>query len=226
MNIIYEDKDILLVEKPQGVPSQNDKTCDTDMLSLVKEYLDKEDINLVHRLDRPVGGLMIFPKNKKACRNINEDIKLKNISKTYMGVICGNIGEKAELRDYLLKNSRLNTSKVVQKGVPNAKEGILLYETLSTCDTDEYGKLSLIKINLITGRHHQIRVQFSSRGFPLWGDTKYSKGIRCKKGFTNIALWSYELKFNHPIIKKEMEVKLPPHDIFPFNIEKFKVYYS
>lgn len=226
MNIIFEDKELIVVEKPQGTPSQEDKTGDKDMLTLVKEYLgNNNNVSLLHRLDRPVGGIMLFPKTQTASKTFNKDMQLNKIFKTYIAVVCGEAQPKEELKDYLLKNGRLNTSKVVQKGVPNAKEAILYYETLSIAETEKFGKLSLIKVNLITGRHHQIRVQLSSRGLPLWGDTKYNKGLKYDPGFINIALWSYKLEFYHPTTKSKMALKLAPKDIFPFNIEEFRLYY-
>lgn len=217
----------MVVEKAQGVPSQEDKTGDKDMLSMVRDYVGEsnEHVALLHRLDRPVGGIMLFPKSQIASKRLNEELKLKNIDKTYLAVVCGVTKPKDELKDYLLKNGRLNTSKVVQKGTPNSKEAILYYETLNVVDTEEYGKLSFVKIKLITGRHHQIRVQFSSRNLALWGDTKYKSNIRYGGGFKNIALWSYHLKFKHPTTKKNMEFKLQPQNIYPFNIADFKLYY-
>ena len=228
LNILYEDKDVLVVEKPQGVPSQEDKTGDKDMLSLVKEHIGKnnKNVTLLHRLDRPVGGIMLFPKSEIATKKLNEDIKLKNISKVYLAIVCGASKSKEELKDYVLKNGRLNTSKIVQKGTPNAKEAILFYETLDTVDTEKYGQLSLVKIQLTTGRHHQIRVQFSSRDLAVWGDTKYKSSIKYESGFKNIALWSYKLGFKHPVTNEYMEFKFPPQNIYPFNIENFKLYYS
>lgn len=226
MNIVYEDEEIIVVEKPPGIPTQEDKTYDKDMLTLVKEYLGSNyNVNLLHRLDRPVGGIMLFPKTERACKDFNKDMQLKKIIKTYLAVVCGDAQPTAELKDYLLKNGRLNKSRVVQKGVSNSKEAILKYELLSTVQTKKFGKLSLLKINLITGRHHQIRVQLSSRGLPLWGDTKYNKYIKYEPGFINIALWSHKLEFYHPKTKCKMALKLAPKDVFPFNIEEFRLYY-
>jgi len=220
MKIVYEDKDVLVVEKPQGVPSQQDKTGDKDMLSLATEYVG--ETTLLHRLDRPVGGIMLFPKSQIASAKLNEQLRLKEISKVYLAVVCGVPEPKGELKDYLLKNGRLNTSKVVQKGTPNSKESVLYYETISTSCTEKYGKLSLVKINLITGRHHQIRVQFSDRNFSIFGDTKY-KGSNRGTG-KDLALFSYQIGFKHPTTSEYLEFKLTPSNIYPFNIDSFKLY--
>ena len=208
LKVIYEDNHIIVVEKVPNIPSQADKTGDVDMLSLVKDYI-KEKYNkpgnvylgLVHRLDRPVGGIMIFAKTSKAASRLSNEVREKVFKKKYLAVVDGKIGEeKGTLEDYLYKDQRNNMSKVVNKDKKNAKFAKLDYEVL------KYNKikdLSLVKINLHTGRHHQIRVQLSNFGHSIFGDQKYGKRGRGKQ----IALWAYELTIKHPITKEEMTFK-------------------
>ena len=208
LKVIYEDNHIIVVEKVPNIPSQADKTGDVDMLSLVKDYI-KEKYNkpgnvylgLVHRLDRPVGGIMIFAKTSKAASRLSNEVREKVFKKKYLAVVDGKIGEeKGTLEDYLYKDQRNNISKVVNKDKKNAKIAKLDYEVL------KYNKikdLSLVKINLHTGRHHQIRVQLSNFGHSIFGDQKYGKRGKGKQ----IALWAYELTIKHPTTKEEMTFK-------------------
>ncbi len=229
ITIVYEDQHILVVVKPPKIPSQSDKTGDTDMISLLKEYLvskysKHQDpyIGIVHRLDRPVGGLMVFAKTKDANAKLSEEIRSKRFQKEYYAVICGRPEKNQdELRHDLVKNQATNLSRVVTKNAKNAKqvkEAVLTYELLGSTETDEYGTLSLVKIQLLTGRHHQIRVQFSHEGFPLWGDTKYNKMFIDKKGWTQIALWAGSISFHHPQNKKVCSFTLQPPEEFPFSL--------
>ena len=208
LKVIYEDNHIIVVEKVPNIPSQADKTGDVDMLSLVKDYI-KEKYNkpgnvylgLVHRLDRPVGGIMIFAKTSKAASRLSNEVREKVFKKKYLAVVDGKIEEeKGTLEDYLYKDQRNNISKVVNKDKKNAKIAKLDYEVL------KYNKikdLSLVKINLHTGRHHQIRVQLSNFGHSIFGDQKYGKRGKGKQ----IALWAYELTIKHPTTKEEMTFK-------------------
>ena len=211
LNVIYEDNHIIVVEKPVNVPSQADKTEDIDMLTIIKKYI-KEKYNkpgdvylgLIHRLDRPVGGVMVFAKTSKAAARLSEQVREKEFQKRYLVVVNGRM-EKSEgfLQDYLLKNERLNMSKVVSKGTKNCKLAKLEYEELFyQSETD----LSLLKIDLHTGRHHQIRVQLSSRDHSIYGDQKYGGRGHGKQ----IALWAYELSFLHPITKERLNFKVLP----------------
>ena len=175
LNVIYEDNHVIVVEKPVNIPSQADKTGDMDMITMIKDYL-KEKYNkpgnvyvgLVHRLDRPVGGIMVFAKTSKAASRLSESIRIKEFKKTYLAVVNNeNLAKEAVLEDYLYKKEALNKSMVVSKDKHGAKLSKLSYKTLKTEE-----KLSLVEIELETGRHHQIRVQFSSRGNALYGDQK------------------------------------------------------
>jgi len=226
LKVLYEDAHIIVVEKPPKIPSQMDKTGDKDMLTYVSEYLQTKYpdtkspyVGLIQRLDRPVGGVMVFAKTKVANQKLSEQIQRKEIGKIYYGVVCG-VPEKDHelLVDFLLKQSKTNTSKVVSKGTPNAKEAILEYDLQETLDTSEYGVLSLLKIILKTGRHHQIRVQLSSAQLPLWGDTKYNHAFAKQKEWTQVALWAKTLTLEHPKTKKSLTFHSSPKDNFPFTL--------
>lgn len=231
IKVLHEDSHIIVVEKPPKVPSQGDKTGDKDMLTYVSEYLQGKNpkekdpyVGLIQRLDRPVGGAMIFAKTKLANQKLSEQIKLKEIGKEYFGVVCGVPTDKQnDLVDYLLKSTQLNMSKVVSKGTTNAKEAILEYEVMETIETPEYGPLSLLKINLKTGRHHQIRVQLLNANMPLWGDNKYNKSFVKQKEWTQIALWAGVLKIDHPVTNKHYTFHSSPKEQYPFTLfQKYK----
>ena len=211
MKVLYEDNQIIVVEKEPNIPSQQDKTEDLDMLTLVKQYI-KEKYNkpgevylgLVHRLDRPVGGVMVFARTSKAASRLSEQVRNKTFKKKYLAVVDGKFDNiVGTLEDYLYKDERNNISKVVDKNKKNAKYAKLDYEVL---DYDEKRDLSLVKINLHTGRHHQIRVQFANFNHSLYGDQKYGKRGKQKQ----IRLWAYELEFEHPVKKEKMTFKSIP----------------
>ena len=219
LNVIYEDNHIIVVEKPVNIPSQGDKTGDLDMLTIIKEYL-KEKYNkpgnvylgLVHRLDRPVGGVMVFAKTSKAAARLSEQVREKVFKKTYLVIIDGIMDKKCgSLEDYLLKNEKNNMSKVVKEGTKNAKFAKLDYQVLKY---NEEINLSVLKIDLHTGRHHQIRVQFSSRDHSIYGDQKYGGRGHGKQ----IALWAYSLEILHPITKEKMLFKAVPEKIGSWKI--------
>lgn len=226
--IIFEDKHVIVVEKPPKVPSQSDKTNDIDMISMLRDYLKEKYpgarnpyIGLVHRLDRPVGGLMVFAKTKEANRSLSEQIRVKDFEKEYYAVVSGKPeANSGELRDYLKKLRTVNMSKVVSEGTKDAKEAILEYQVLETIETEEFGTLSLVSIKLKTGRHHQIRVQFSNAGIPLWGDNKYNKEFVKMKKWTQIALWSKYIGFSHPKDKSKCTFESKPNKETPFNLFK------
>lgn len=211
MKIIYEDNHIIVVEKEPNIPSQQDKTGDIDMLTLVKQYIKEEYnkpgevyIGLVHRLDRPVGGIMVFARTSKAASRLSEQVRNKTFKKKYLAVVDGRIDKTVgTLENYLYKDERNNMSKVVDKNKKNAKLAKLDYEVL---DYDEKRDLSLVKINLHTGRHHQIRVQFANFNHSLYGDQKYGKRGKQKQ----IRLWAYELEIEHPVKKEIMTFKSLP----------------
>lgn len=211
MKVIYEDNQIIVVEKEPNIPSQSDKTGDKDMLSLVKEYIKEKYnkpgevyIGLVHRLDRPVGGVMVFARTSKSASRLSEQVRNKTLKKTYIATVDGKFEENAgTLENYLYKDERNNMSKVVNKEKKNAKLAILDYEVLNY---DEKRDLSVVKVNLHTGRHHQIRVQFAYAGHSLYGDQKY--GVRGKG--KQIRLWAYKLTLEHPTKKEMMTFESKP----------------
>lgn len=203
LNVLYEDNHVIVVEKPINVLSQGDATGDKDLLTMVKEYVKVKYnkpgnvyIGLVHRLDRPVGGVMVFARSSKAASRLNKEQLEHGFSKKYLAVVNGILKEKhGQFVDKLLKLNDGNTI-VSNKG----KEAILNYEVLKENLSTKH---SLVSVKLVTGRHHQIRVQFASRGHALCGDQRYGK-----QDNTQLALFAYELSFTHPISKEKMTFKL------------------
>ena len=172
LKVIYEDNHIIVVEKKPNIPSQKDKTEDIDMLTIIKQYI-KEKYNkpgevylaLIHRLDRPVGGVMVFAKTSKAAARLSEEVRSRNLKKEYLVIVDGKMEkEEGTLENYLLKNEKTNTSKVVKEGTKNSKLAKLDYKVLKY---NEEINLSVLKINLHTGRHHQIRVQLANSGHSI-----------------------------------------------------------
>lgn len=219
INVIYEDNHLLVVEKPVNVLSQGDDTNDKDMVNLLKNYLKVKYnkpgnvfVGLVHRLDRPVGGIMVFAKTSKAASRLSEQVRNKSFKKTYRAVLNGNMKkDKDILKDYLYKNKKTNMVSVVNKNHKDAKDAELSYETISKNE-----KFSMVQVDLKTGRPHQIRVQFSSRKHPLFGDQRYGQHIN-KKG-DQIALWSYKIEITHPTTKEKMEFICNPPNNYPWNL--------
>lgn len=209
LKILYEDNHIIVVIKPYNVPVQADSSNDLDMLTIIKNYI-KEKYNkqgnvylgLVHRLDRPVGGVMVFAKTSKAASRLSEEVRTNKIHKTYLAVVHGVLDKKDDkLINKMSKNEKTHNSYIDEK---NGKEAVLEYKVIK-----EENNISLLKINLITGRHHQIRLQLSNINHPIYGDQRY--GFQDKK---QIMLYAYKLEFIHPVTKKVMTFKnLPTWDI-------------
>ncbi|QGT99465.1 RNA pseudouridylate synthase, group 1 [Candidatus Syntrophocurvum alkaliphilum] len=201
--IIFEDNHLLVINKPPNILSQGDKTGDADILSLLKQDLKKRYnklgnvyLGLIHRLDRPVGGVMVLAKTSKAASRLSNQIRNREFQKTYIAIVHGNtLKSKDILTHYLLKDKKTNTVSAVSKSVRQAKEAILEYEVI-----DKKQDFSLVKINLHTGRPHQIRVQFATIGYPLYGDQKY--GVKNNNRRKQIALNSYKITFRHPTLKE------------------------
>jgi len=222
LNIIFEDKHILCLVKPQGIPSQSDKTNDEDLLTAALKYINSKESNpylgLIQRLDRPVGGVIVYAKTEFANKELSKQVQLRQTQKEYLAVVCGKPeGSKAVLEDYLKKLKTINMSKVTTSDDKQAKLAKLEYEVLESKETEEYGILTLLKIKLHTGRHHQIRVQLSNANLPIWGDNKYNKVFVKKKDFTQIALWSHKFGFKHPKTKECVEFSSAP-DCYPFTL--------
>ena len=217
LNILYEDNHIIVVVKPTNILSQQDITNDPDMLTIIKAYLKEKYhkpgnvyLGLVHRLDRVVGGVMVFAKTSKAASRLSNDIRENKVHKTYLAVCHGKTKEFDTLKDYLKKESDFKSVVTNEK---DGKLAILNYELL---DYDKEKDLSLVKVDLKTGRHHQIRVQFSNISHPLVGDKRYGND-----NYSNIGLFAYKLSFIHPVKKEEMTFTfLPNHE--PFNFFKIK----
>ena len=211
INVLYEDNHIIVVMKAANVPVCEDSSGDLDLLSMVKHYLEEKYnknnafVGLVHRLDRPVGGVMVFAKTSKAASRLSDQIRKGEMKKKYYAVVMGKTLERGIFVDKLEKDSKKNISFVSDNG----KESILEYERIKT-----NGEMSLVSIDLKTGRSHQIRVQFSHHGFPLYGDQKYNKKA---KMHTQIALFAYSLSFLHPTLKKELVFSVDIPKIYPYN---------
>lgn len=213
INVLYEDNHLLVVEKPINVPVQEDSSKDLDLLSMMKNYI-KEKYNrpgnvylgLVHRLDRPVGGVMVFAKTSKSASRLSEQIRNHSFKKEYLALVEGKLDGSGTYKDYLLKDEKNNLVRVDSNG----KESILNFSTI-----DFKYNLSLVKIELITGRSHQIRVQFSSHNHPLYGDQKYNKNSKVGE---QIALFAYKLSFYHPVTKEIMTFKLNIPKRKPWNL--------
>lgn len=215
INVLYEDNHLLVVEKPINIPVCEDESKDLDLLSILKNYLKIKYnkpgnvyLGLVHRLDRPVGGVMVFAKTSKAASRLSNQVSNHILKKTYVAVVEGKVKKEDTFIDYLYKDSKKNISYVVDKD--SGKESILSYKVL-----DYREHYSLVEINLKTGRSHQIRVQFSSRGYPLVGDAKYNKH---HDGKTNVALFAKRLEFSHPVTKESLSFELDIPKRYPFNL--------
>lgn len=220
-NILLEDRDILVCRKPAGVPVQSDKTLDYDLLNQLKNYVyEKEEhklpyIGLVHRLDRPVGGVMVFAKTPQAAKELSRQIQERKMEKTYLCVVQKDLSEqigkeKIYLEDYIRKDGRTNTSIIVPKADKAGKCANLYYRVLEVVDGN-----SLVEVRLLTGRHHQIRVQMAAHVGGLVGDTKYNPLATREQGKKGVALYSNSLRFLHPRTKKTIYIKdLPKGEVW------------
>lgn len=223
INIVYEDNQILVVVKPQNLPVCKDETGDDDLLNLLKQYLAKKYnkpgeafLGLVHRLDRPTGGVMVFARNSKSAARLADRLKEGELEKRYLSVTVGVPKQPRNvLKNALYKDTSKNQVYCVPVATEGAKLAILEYHTLA----EKMGH-ALVDIKLITGRSHQARVQMANIGCPLFGDQKYGNG---KSPVTNLALWAYELRFPHPVSKDIMVFRvMPPAEEIPwkaFDIE-------
>lgn len=209
-DILFEDEHLIVCYKPAGIPTQTSKLGEQDMVSLLKNYLKGAYVAVIHRLDQPVEGLLVFAKTPLAARELNKGLQEVGFGKYYKAVLCGMPKEKeAILEDYLIKDGRTNTSRVCDKKERDAKKAVLFYEVLATA-RDEGRDISLVKVKLDTGRHHQIRVQMANKGCPIWGDTKYNTAPIQDRRFRHMALCAYKLEFLHPKTKKKMEFEIEP----------------
>lgn len=214
IKILYEDNHVLVVVKPANIPVQLDDSKDVDLLTMLKSYLKEKYqkpgnvyLGLVHRLDRPVSGIMVFAKTSKAASRLSEQVRTHQIIKKYYAIVEGRFDCCCgSMRDKLLKNSKTNMTIVSEEG----KEAVLNYKIL-----DFNNGYSLADIDLVTGRSHQIRVQFSSRNHPLYGDQRYNRNAKVHE---QIALFSYYLSFIHPVTKEKMEFKEKLPSCYPWSL--------
>ena len=217
--IIYEDNHLLVVIKPVNVPTQQDESGDIDLLSLLKEDIKNKYqkpgnvyLGLVHRLDRPAGGVMVFAKTSKSASRLSDQVRTHTMNKHYYAVVRGlPYPSSGTLQHYLVKDTANNIVTTSTAQNKEAKSAILHYKVKG-----HHENLSLLEIDLITGRSHQIRVQFSSIGCPLYGDQKY--GIHVNKPGQQMALWSTMLSFNHPITKELIEFHSAPPTAYPWDL--------
>ena len=227
LQIVYEDNHVIVVVKPQNIPSCPDDSGDKDMLTLVKEYLIEKYnkpgdayVGLVHRLDRPTGGVMVFAKTSKAAARLCDSMRNGEFEKRYFAIVVGTPKENSilNLTHYLVKDSSKNMVYAVPMATEGAQKAVLDYTVLESKES-----LSLLSIKLHTGRAHQIRVQMKTIGTPLFGDQRYGEG-KSPIGF-NLALWATELKFIHPVTKEKMVFRVyPPVDQTPwkyFDVSRF-----
>lgn len=206
MQIIYQDKDIVVCVKPPRVLSTDEPGGVPD---LVREALGDTNVRTVHRLDRTVSGLMVLARRSKAAAELSRQIRDGEFEKEYVAVIHGSPEEDGELQDLLLRNKQERKTYIVQETGKDVQEALLSYQVLNRTED-----LSRVRIQLHTGRTHQIRVQFSGRGWPLVGDRKYGVADDASE----IALWSYRLAFKHPYSGKTMEFILEPPSDYPWSI--------
>lgn len=217
LQILYEDEHIIVCYKPAGIPTQTSKLGEQDMVSLLKNYLYKNQtekrepyVAVIHRLDQPVEGILVFAKTPFAAKELNKGLQGADFGKYYTAVLWG-IPDKKEdtLEDYLVKDGRTNTSRVCDPFEKDAKKAILSYETIAT-GQDDGKEVSLVRVKLDTGRHHQIRVQMANMGCPIWGDAKYNRASAQDRRIRQVALCAYRLEFIHPKTKKRMEFEVEP----------------
>ena len=217
LKVLYEDQEIIVVVKPAGVESQEAKKFAPDMLSEIKKHMvinklctpGKEPyVAVIHRLDKPVSGVMVYAKTKKAAAALSEQVQNRKMDKFYEAVVCGKpVNNVDNFVDYLKKSVDGNYSQIVDKGENESKRAELSYELLKTVET-ENGELSHVRIHLLTGRHHQIRVQFSGHDLPLYGDGRYNPMFVGKR--EPLALCAVSLAFDHPTTGKRMEFSMKP----------------
>ena len=213
LNILFEDEHILVVKKDAGIPVQAGKLRMMDLQGLIKNELYKRNrkggepyLGLIHRLDQPVEGVMVFAKTPLAAGSLSEQVTDGRMKKHYLALLCGKPSEDSgKLVDYLVKDGRTNTSSVADRATKDAKRSELNYKVLKRNE-----ETTLVEVELLTGRHHQIRVQMANAGWPLYGDTKYNPQFQETSEYVQTALCAYRLAFVHPKTKKVMEFRIEP----------------
>jgi 23S rRNA pseudouridine1911/1915/1917 synthase len=218
ITVLFEDNHLLVVEKPVNIPVQEDSSGDIDLLETLKKYLGqkyekpgKVFLGLVHRLDRPVGGVMVFARTSKAASRLSDEIRRNQVDKTYHVVVLGTAPEQGELVHWLVKDERTNMVTAHENEVPSSKKAVLRFRRVGVIN-----QLSLLQIDLETGRSHQIRVQCASMGHPVWGDQRYNKsGSNVGQ---QIALFASALTFSHPVSREKLTFSLPIPNRLPFSL--------
>ena len=207
--ILYCDNHVLVAVKPCNIPVQADSSGDMDLLNVLKKYVGEKFnkpgavyLGLVHRLDRPVGGVMVFARTSKAAQRLSEAFASHTaVDKKYLAVLQGTLTQPARLENWLLKDGASGNVRAVAKGVSGAKQALLDTKPIANRENT-----TLTEVTLHTGRAHQIRVQHLAAGYPLWGDNRYGGG----KAGQQIALWAYSLTFKHPTLKTDMNFSALP----------------
>ncbi len=217
IDIIYSDKHIAVCIKPAGIPCESSNKSTATVLDILKAQLaekGQEYVAMVHRLDQVTEGIMVFSLSPMSTGKLSESIASGATSKQYLAVVHGVPEEsRGELHDILFKDSGKNKTFVVKRERKGTRPAALRYDVIGTIDNERFGRLSLLRIDLITGRTHQIRVQFSSRGMPLLGDGKYG----AKDNFPFVALLSHKISFPHPKSRKPLEFTFDPPSAFPWD---------
>lgn len=221
--VFYEDKSLIVVWKPVGIESQSARGLNPDMVSEIRKHIHRFSpkcgepyVGVVHRLDKPVSGVMVYAKEKKAAAALSKQVADGGMKKKYLAVICGKTVDNVEnFVDYLLKDSKKNDSKIVDKGISGGKRAELICRFQTLRKIEPYGELTLAEIELLTGRHHQIRVQMAGHGLPIWGDNRYNPDFCALPGkparfHGSIGLSACYLSFYHPVTGKQMEFYQQP----------------
>lgn len=213
--ILFEDKDLIVCHKPVGLATQTQRLGQPDVVSELKKYLKNPYVAVIHRLDQPVEGVLVFAKNQKTAAALTRQVTEHTMHKKYLALVCGQPEENPHtLVDYLVKDSKTNLSRISTKQDKLAKEARLTYQKFCQVTSE----VALLEVDLYTGRHHQIRVQLSHAGFPLLGDTKYgnpqSLQISRKKELKAVALCAYTLEFRHPVTGKAVQFTCTSPELF------------
>ena len=218
IEIVYEDKDIFVIYKPSGIATQTNRLGEADVVSELKNHIFKSEktnnepyIGLIHRLDQPVEGLIVVAKNTESAKKMSQQLEKNELNKYYIALVYGELPENGKLQNWLIQDKRTNSSRVIPIQTNDARNAELNYKILEKGDN-----FTCVEVELITGRHHQIRVQFSASGHPLLGDIKYgtadSNTVSGDKKIKSVALCANELKFKHPTTGKEMKFQIEPRN--------------
>lgn len=218
LEILYEDSHIIVCFKPHGLAAQSRRAGTPDLEHMILNHLAEEKksasgkrtapyLAVIHRLDQPVAGILVFAKTPQAAKNLNQQLTKEGFGKHYLALVDGvPPASEGTLTDYMVKDGRTNTSHICKKSTPGAKWARLSYRALS--DAPSQPGQTLLEVTLDTGRHHQIRVQLAHMGCPIAGDTKYNSKAAASDGWQTIRLCAYKLTFRHPATKKIMEFKM------------------